>query len=259
MLPGMMGARGLMGGAQVRKTVFITSTGPFTLPSDFASLVAVEAIGAGANGTAAAFNIFTFQPSNGVGGGGGAYANITSLDGIGPGSTLYCQIGAASGSGGAADTWVNKAGNTAPTATDQGVLAKGASGSRGGSSGSCIGTTRYDGGGGILARPGGSGAAGPDGPGRDGENSGAGGAGNRGYAGGGSGGISGAGGAGTYWTQTSNGATAGPGGGGAAGNPGGAGGAYGAGGGGGKYSGSTYGAGGAGTPGFIAFTYMAAA
>lgn len=256
MIPGNVNNSASSGaaGSGVQKTVFITSTGSFTIPSDFASLVSIEAIGAGANGAASTYSPI-FGGSNGAGGGGGAYAKITSLSGLTAGGTLYCQVPAAN----SGDAWANITTNAAPTSTSDGVLAKGASGSSRGASSTSVGTTKRDGGN-AGNGGGGGGAGGPNGDGGNGGGSlsGAGGVGNNGASGGGSGGSypGGAGGNGSYWIQTSNSATAGPGGGGGSGMPGGAGGNYGGGGGGGRYSGSTTASSGAGKPGLIVFTYL---
>ena len=259
MIPGTVNNAASSGAAAggTQKTVFITSTGSFTIPGDFVSLVSIEGIGAGADGTASTY-VVLFGGTNGTGGGGGAYSKVTSLSGLSAGGTLYCQVGAP---GGSADTWVNKTSNAAPASVSDGILAKGASGRNGGSAGSGYGSVKNDGGNAsIVAGAGGGGAGGPSGQGNNSSSSGgAGASGNAGLSGGGSGGTypAGAGGAGSYWVQTSNSATAGPGGGGGSGMPGGAGGNYGAGGGSGRYSGSTTAAGGAGKGGIIIFTYLA--
>ena len=162
-------------GAQ--KVVFITTTGTgtFIVPSDFGSLVSVEAIGGGggANTTISG------------GTGGGAYSKSTTVAGLYPRYTTYYQvgIGGTSGAGGQAggDSWFNAVSNAAPTLSTQGVLAKGgstntndAAAALGGQSASCIGTLTYSGGnggnssGGTYANCGGGGAAGPNGAGGSG-------------------------------------------------------------------------------------------
>ena len=280
-----------------QKVVFITTvgTGTFIVPSDFGSLVSIEAIGGGAgagNGT----------PGD-CGGGGGAYAKSTTASGLAAGSTAYYQVGSGgNGFGGPAssgtDTWFNTTSNSAPTLASQGVLAKAgtvAADSKtagvGGAASACVGDVKYSGGNGGLnaqagSHGGGGGAGGPGGAGGNGgqpnggSNGGGGGAGaglttvggNASFStpgtnatGGGAGGqgaLSGsgvtAGGNGTYWTQSSNSATAGSGGGGGGGggSAGAGGGLYG-GGGGGSSSGTAAGVG-AGGQGIIVFTYTQA-
>jgi len=71
------------------KVVFITTTGAstYTIPSDFGSLVSIEAIGGGAGGRKAASS-----STPGPGGGGGAYAKITSAT-LTPGASISVQVG----------------------------------------------------------------------------------------------------------------------------------------------------------------------
>jgi len=184
------------------KVVFVTSTGAVTVPSDFGTLVSVEAIGAGAGGKPAP------SGAGGEGGGGGAYSISTAVTGITANGTIYVSIGTGGASGVAGgDTWVNAASNAAPTLTTQGALAKGGAigasgtGGLGGASASGVGTTKQSGGngGGSVAGAfgGGGGAAGPSGAG------GAGGAGNSVNGGGGGGGGSNGGSAGAAGTTTS--------------------------------------------------------
>ena len=238
------------------KTVFITASGTFVIPSDYISLSALHGIGSGANGGAGSFIL------GGTSGAGGAYSAITTLSGLTASGTAYVKVGAP----GDPDTWFNKSSNAAPASTADGILAKGAT-TGPGSGASSIGTTKFSGGDNGAAGAGGGGAGGPAGVGLDGVNgssTAAGGAGNNGQTGGGAGGTGGAsateGGAGSIWTQTSDNATAGPGGGGGggtsanAGHVGKAGGLYGAGGGGGG-RGVTNPAGGAGRQGIIIFQY----
>lgn len=239
------------------KTVFITASGTFTVPSDFYSLASIEAIGGGAGGRTSS--------TLGRGGGGGAYAKITSLSGIAASSTLYVEIGTGGSAGvSGTDTWLNKSSSSAPGSTSDGLLAKGGGvDGVGGSAGSCVGTVTYSGGNSASNQLAGGGAAGPSANGSNAASSTTGGAGNGGLSGGGAGGTPGNyatstppgnGGAGTYWTQTSNSATAGPGGGagGAVFMSGGSGGLYGGAGAGGYGSSSV---GGSGAQGIIVFTY----
>lgn len=250
------------------KVVFLTSTGSWTVPADFSSLVSIEAIGAGSGGdTGGVFN-------GGGGGGGGAYAAITSLAGLSAGATVYVSIGAGGGAGsGGGDTWFNGSTNAAPASTTDGVLAKGgangasSTGGAGGSGASSIGDTTYSGGDGGNGASfgstsgGGGGTAGPSGAGSNAS-------GTANYLGGAANGGAltqadtaqgGAGTAGAIYTQTSDSATAGPGTGGngrlTGSGPGGAGGAQGGGGGGGSSGGFS---GGAGANGIVIFTYTAA-
>ena len=256
------------------KTIVYGNTGPvpfaWTIPSDFYSLVSIEAIGSGGGVAATA--------SSG-GGGGGAYAKITSFPALTAGLFVNHQVNTANGS----SSWFSIVNSTAPTSTSEGVLAANGStsttttGGAGGTTAASIGTVKYAGGAGgagALGKNtggGGGGAAGPGGDGGNGSNStgtthGAGGSGagstspgvnasgttgGTAPTGGGNGGNSGsAGSAGSIWTNTSDSTTAGPGGGGGGNRQ--AGGARGGGRGGGGSSGSTLGAQGA-----IIFTYNA--
>ena len=169
------------------KVIFITSGTTFTIPSDFVSLISVEAIGGGGSG-AAVGSSGTFTG----GGAGGAYAKSTSISGLSSGQTVYVNIGSggatvtwntpasfANGNPGG-DTWFNTS-NSAPSSSTSGVLAKGggaglASSSQalGGQAASCVGDIAYSGGngpsvgsppnycgaGGGAAGPGGAGGAG---------------------------------------------------------------------------------------------------
>lgn len=126
------------------KTVFITTTesGTFTVPSDFYSLVSIEAIGAGAG-----------VNSGGTGGsGGGAYAKSTSVTGLIAGGTAYYYVPPGTTNAAGGDTWFNAVSNLAPTLSSQGVLAKGGSinastlGGIGGQASSCIGDIKFSGG-----------------------------------------------------------------------------------------------------------------
>jgi hypothetical protein len=244
------------------KVVFITATtGSWTVPADFGSLVSIEAIGGGGNGGGSLFN-----GGGGGGGGGGAYAAITSLSGLSANGTVYVR--ATTG-----DTWFNKTSNAAPTSTSNGVLAKGGTNGSiitagtGGSSANSVGSTKYAGGNGGAGTGspshtsgGGGGAAGPSGAGSNADNTSdfQGGDADNGSLTQSSTTQGGAGQAGSIYTQTSDSATAGPG---TGGNGrfdttvnGGAGGLYGGGGGGSRQSASGTG-GGAGGGGLIVFTY----
>lgn len=181
--------------------VFVTSTGAYTVPSDFGTLVSVEVIGAGAGGKPAS------SGAGGEGGGGGAYSSSTAVTGITASGTVYVSTGTGGASGVAGgDTWVNAASNAAPTLTTQGALAKGGAigasgtGGLGGASASGVGTTKFSGGngGGSVAGAfgGGGGAAGPSGAGANG------GAGNSVNGGGGGGGGSNGGSVGAVGSTT---------------------------------------------------------
>lgn len=174
------------------KTVFLTTTGTGTykIPSDFVSLISVEAIGCGGNGAGG-------TPTNAAGGGGGAYAKSTTMS-LTAGQTTYYNLPAG---GAASDTWFNPTSNSKPTSnlssgTSGIIAASGQAGSlaTGGSGGLVIDSTgdvRYAGGNGGSAsqcRGGGGGAGGP------------GGAGGTGGAGNGSTQISGGGGSGATLT-----------------------------------------------------------
>lgn len=239
---------------QQTKTVLITSGTSFTIPTDFGTLISVEAIGGGgAGGTGAGYG----------GGGGGAYAKSTCVTGLSPGLSTYVSIGQGGGAGmSGTATWFNAVANTAPSTFTQGVLAQGGQvgtgscGGAGGSAATSVGTQRWSGGSGgrlfsIGSASGGGGAAGPNGTG---------GTGGRSFfgichAGGGGGGSGGtlsiAGSAGSQGGSTNGGAGGGTGGGAggvaSAGSPGTAG--SGGGGGGGAGTSSAGYAGGAGATG----------
>ena len=184
------------------KVVFITTTGAgtFTIPSNFTTLVSVEAIGGGGGGQ--------WTGSNYGGGGGGAgysYTPGSQLQFVKAGTTAYYNVGAGgNGYGGnpGGDTWMNFVSNAAPTLVTQGVLANGGTGGNtdgggtaaGGQASAGIGTIKYSGGSGAGPASGsgtsgsvggGGGAAGPNGAG-----------GNAGFGGNASGGSSGGGGGG---------------------------------------------------------------
>ena len=172
------------------KVVFITSTGAYTVPSDFYSLVSVEVIGAGAGGNPAP------SGTGGEGGGGGAYSISTAVTGITASGTVYTSIGTGGPSGTAGgDTWFNAASNAVPTLTTQGALAKGGAvgasgtGGAGGAAAPGVGTTKRragNGGNSVAGAFGGGGSApGLTAPGADG------GAGNSVNGGGGGGGGAG--------------------------------------------------------------------
>jgi hypothetical protein len=179
----------------LQKTILITSGTTFTVPADFGILVAIEAIGAG-GGTAP-------SGSGTCGGGGGAYSAIFANSGISivPGQIFNVSIGARAGaSTNGGNTWLSIS-NSQPTLINQGVLAvggrfgDGASTGAGGSSASCVGTTRFSGGNsGNRSNPyssGGGSAGGPQGNGFTG------GSGNSTLRGGGGGGGTGSAGAST--------------------------------------------------------------
>jgi hypothetical protein len=103
-----------------RKFIVVTSTTNFTAPSDFNSLVSVEAVGAGGNGDRS-----TSGTSRYGGGGGGAYSKSTSVTAgsITAGSTVIYTNVPAGGAGAAAASWLNVGTNSAPTSNTTGVLA----------------------------------------------------------------------------------------------------------------------------------------
>ena len=125
------------------KVVFITSSGAYTIPSDFGSLVSVEAIGSGG---------YTGISNNmSGGGGGGAYAKSTGVTGLVANGTAYAQVSSSSTS--PSDSWFNASSNAAPSSSSQGVLAKAGGNSTtnstsglAGSAASSIGTVTYSGG-----------------------------------------------------------------------------------------------------------------
>jgi hypothetical protein len=177
------------------KTIFITNVGysTFTVPSDFISLVSVEAIGAGGAGAGSSVGA-----AGGGGGGGGSYAKSISVSGLSPGSTAYCLVG----SGNIAlspvfptftlspgipielkHTWFNTSSNAKPSTSSTGVFAAAGNSSYynsntltfspglgGGYWTPSIGTTTYFGGNNSITNvgwSGGGGAAGPGGNGGD--------------------------------------------------------------------------------------------
>lgn len=241
------------------KTVAITTGSSFTVPSDFGSLVSIEAIGAGGG----ANNV-----SYGYGNGGAAYAIQPTLVGIAAGNVYPLQLGTGGGTIGTAaapgtgDTYFDTG---AVLYAQGGATATSGAAGLGGSAAACIPTSGAFSGGyggnvdGIYGG-GGGGAAGKNGAGANGANAsasadGSGGQGDNGTGGaGGVGGGTHAGGAGTEWSLSPSG-TAGSGGGGA-GNDAGTGGA------GGKYGGgagsSTGSREGFGAAGVIFFTYQTA-
>lgn len=261
----------------VKKVVWHTGTSA-TIPSDFVSLVSVEALGAGGNGQSR------------TAGSGAAYAITTAVaGGLTRNQIVNAQFGQAGGSQGTssspgvADTWFKAA------ATVLYVQGGQSGGGSAGLAANCFPTSgAFSGGSGAVG--GGGGAAGPHGAGANGVTSGAGGAGDAGHGGAGGSAGSGAGaaghsgGTGSEWTDFNSivwgsGGGGGPGatgatGSGVLGSPGGKGGnganggSYGAGGGGGGLGGSDNGSGagpgspgtpGAGTGGIIVFTYNASA
>lgn len=131
-------------------TVFITSGTSYVIPSDYASLVSIECIGAGSLGS------LTY------GGGGGAYAKITSLA-LTPGQSITIQVGTGTTSTVTNNnTWFNGASLAASS-----VGAQGGGQPTGGAASSSVGTTKYSGGTGATtganAYPSGGGSAGPNG------------------------------------------------------------------------------------------------
>jgi hypothetical protein len=211
------------------KIIAITSGATYTIPSDFYSLVSIEAIGGGGKAT-----------SKG-GAGGGGYAKITSLSGIAAGNVYTIGIGLGTNAGaqgtylspGTQDTFFN---NGSTLYAQGGAASTTTTGSAGGAAANCRPTSGAQNGGyggngtASNAGGGGGGAAGPSGAGATGANyvgvaeGGAGGNGDNGAGGpGGAGGNNSAGlpgGAGTSWTLTAGGTV------GAGGGGGGAGGAY---------------------------------
>lgn len=151
------------------KTIFFTTVGAgtFTVPADFVSLIAIEAIGGGSS------------PGTYLSGGGGAYAKSTSAS-LSPGQVLYLNVGVGGSGGAGGDSWVNASSNAAPTLSSQGVLAAGGrfsnTGSNNGLAASSVGDVRFNGGSGggsdaISGYSGGAGgAAGPQGIGKNGGN-----------------------------------------------------------------------------------------
>lgn len=211
-------------------TVFITSGTSFQIPADFGTLVSIECVGAGSP-----------QSSTRAGGGGGAYASITSLS-LTPGQIVTIQVGTGTTrTGSNNDTWFNGASLAASS-----VGAAGAAAETGGTAASSVGTITRSGGNGIAggtnAGGAGGGAAGPNGAGAAGGTSTTLGSGGGGGANGGS--VGGAGGVGSGGAGGNNRLGSG---GGAGGATGGGAGTNGAGGGGNGSSGAGGGAGGNGT------------
>ena len=150
---------------------FITTPGAstWTVPADCTS-VTVGGYGAGGGANSP------------YGAGGGAYAASTIA--VTPGATVYCSVGsggagvATEGDGHAGgDTWLNKAANSAPLVSANGVLAKAGHGATGGgieggdgspgaggSAAACVGSTAYSGGSGGSGHIGGGGGGGGAGP-----------------------------------------------------------------------------------------------
>lgn len=159
----------------IANTVFLTavSNTAYTIPSNFASFISVEAIGAGGNGGAG---------SNNGGGGGGSYSKSTSITGLSVGTVCHYKAGVAGGTGGSANTTGRSWFSTTlgePNAITNGVLAEPGSnaisttGAAGGVTTTSIGDVKFAGGngGGNGGGPGGGGgAAGPGGVGGAGGN-----------------------------------------------------------------------------------------
>jgi hypothetical protein len=162
-------------------TVFLTSgSGTWLVPTNFGNLISVECIGGGAGGSRN-----TGIPALASGGGGSAYAKITSTTTpLVPGSTL---IGYVVGTGGAAQTASSAAGfdggatvwnasSLADAVSKGSAVAVGADPGKGGSgtaglgglASASVGTTKFNGGNGQsgnLNNCGGGGAGGPNGAG----------------------------------------------------------------------------------------------
>lgn len=138
------------------KTILITSGTTWVVPDDWTDAGStIRAVGGG-GGSCGALITGTGSSRGGGGGGGGAYAAVVEL-GLTAGATVFIQIGAAGVAGAGlgtagTDTWVNKAANSAPTVSSDGVLAKGGSGANtriggaGGTSSASVGTTTFSGG-----------------------------------------------------------------------------------------------------------------
>lgn len=141
----------------------ITQTGTFTVPSDFASLVAIHAIG----GT-------SVEDVSNSGWGGAAWAVSYSATGLTPGQTCYYQVGGAYNTLSTnINSWFNISSNTSPSTSSLGVSAQGAGNGNQGHASQSIGDYAYDGGtrgtsGSSEAGSGGGGAAGPNGSGAPG-------------------------------------------------------------------------------------------
>lgn len=107
-----------------RKFIVVNTTGSssFTVPSDFSSLVSVEAVGAGGNGNAST----TGTSRYGGGGGGGYSKSISVTSSIVAGSTIIYANVPANGAGTASPSWLNVGTNSAPILNTTGVLANSA-------------------------------------------------------------------------------------------------------------------------------------
>jgi len=147
------------------------TSGSFTVPADFVSLVSLEAVGRGGAGYE------VVAATGGGGGGGGAYSKTNSASvtaSIVAGSTtVYYEI--------FTDPWLRIGTNSAPSSITDGVLAKSGNssfsntGASGGSAASGVGDTKYSGGTGGAGYTssrynsgGGGGSAGPSGGGGNG-------------------------------------------------------------------------------------------
>lgn len=137
------------------KTVLLTTTGPgnWTLPSDcdVTGFFEVIAIGGGAGGSRPTDGSTTAAFSGGGGGMGISFPTITSFT---PGTTsAYLTIGTggigATTSGGTgtagADTWLNFAANSAPTANTNGALGNGSPAASSATNGGKLGVLGYAG------------------------------------------------------------------------------------------------------------------
>ena len=199
--------------APSQKTIFFGSdtatSGSFTLPSDFGSLVSLRAVGGGG------INTGGITATNGGGGGGGGYSETSGASvtaSMVAGSTLVYYNLPAPAAGSSASSWINIGTNSAPTSVTSGVLAFSGgntsinTGGIGGPTASAVGNTRNAGGAGGTGFTstrntggGGGGAGGPFGTGGAGGNASTATGANRGGGGGGavsSGGTGVAGGAG---------------------------------------------------------------
>jgi hypothetical protein len=141
--------------------VIANNNGAYTIPADFAagSSLQVECIGSSASGNS----------------GGGAYSKTNAITGLSAGQTVYIRAALAFTG---ADSWFNKAANSAPASTTNGCLAKAGTQTAtnnpaGGQASAGIGDLKYSGGTGGLylvgcindSYGGGGGAAGPNGAG----------------------------------------------------------------------------------------------
>ena len=144
----------------VVSTLLVTTTGAgsWTVPAGVTSAT-VESWGGGGGSMG--------QDNTNGASSGGAYA--TSVISVTPGNTVYYSVGVGgtgtSASGGSGqDSWVNKAANSAPSSSSNGVLAKGGSGAPVASSNNStqlansVGTTIYIGGAGQVGPEYGAGA-----------------------------------------------------------------------------------------------------